>query len=151
MAAGAIDWRIFIRDEIDAQTYEISLHADDERLAEHLTVNEIKEAFLAASRLYSLDAEVARSADEVSVKNQDIDSRFADCIYCGGPVEARTAPREVRWQGELFVIEHVPMGICAQCGERFVKPHVAKAIDKVLRERRTTRTIAVPVLAYSGE
>ena len=37
-----MDWRSFIRDEIAAQAYEISLHADDERLAEQLTVAEVE-------------------------------------------------------------------------------------------------------------
>ena len=37
-----MDWLSFIRDQISAQVYEISLHADDERLAEHLTVVEVE-------------------------------------------------------------------------------------------------------------
>jgi hypothetical protein len=36
-----MDWLSFIREQIRAQVYEISLHADDERLAEHLTMVEI--------------------------------------------------------------------------------------------------------------
>lgn len=80
----------------------------------------------------------------------DIDSRFADCIYCGGAVQERTVTREVRWQDNLFLIEDVPMGICVQCGERFLKPHVAKAIDRLLQQGgEVTRTVAVPVLTYS--
>jgi len=34
----------FIRAEIAAQSYEISLHADDERLADHLTVSQLEYA-----------------------------------------------------------------------------------------------------------
>jgi hypothetical protein len=41
-----MNWRSFIRNEIAAQAYEISLHADDERLAEHLTVAEIEAALM---------------------------------------------------------------------------------------------------------
>ena len=85
---------------------------------------------------------------------REIESSFADCIYCGGAVQERAATREVRWQDKLFLIEDVPMGICGicvQCGERFLKPHVAKAIDKLLqRGGEVTRTVAVPVLTYSG-
>ncbi len=39
-----MDWRVFIREEIAAQTYEISLRADEERLAEQLIVTDIETA-----------------------------------------------------------------------------------------------------------
>jgi hypothetical protein len=46
-----MDWLSFIRGQIRAQTYEISLHADDERLAEHLTVVEIETALMSGEIL----------------------------------------------------------------------------------------------------
>ena len=80
-----------------------------------------------------------------------MEAKFADCIYCGGQVTAGVATREVRWEGELFLIEQVPMGVCNQCGERFLKPEVAKAIDQLLQTRRATRTATVPVLTYTSD
>ncbi|HLC41303.1 MAG TPA: type II toxin-antitoxin system MqsA family antitoxin [Methylomirabilota bacterium] len=80
-----------------------------------------------------------------------MEPKFADCIYCGGQVVARTATREVRWQDELYIIEQVPMGVCRQCGERFLKPEVAKAIDKLLQTRQATRTVTIPVLTYTSD
>ncbi|MDP2625839.1 MAG: type II toxin-antitoxin system MqsA family antitoxin [Candidatus Rokubacteria bacterium] len=77
--------------------------------------------------------------------------RYADCVHCGGQVQERTATREVRWQGELFLVEQVPMGVCNQCGERFLKPDVAKAIDKLLQTRKATRTALIPVLSCVGD
>ena len=71
---------------------------------------------------------------------------FADCLYCGGDVQERTETREIRWRGELYLIEHVPLGVCSQCGERFLKPGVAKAIDRLLERGKPTRTLMVPVL-----
>ncbi len=76
---------------------------------------------------------------------------FADCIYCGGQVRECAATREVRWKGELFLVEQVPMGVCSQCGERFLKPDVAKAIDKLLQTRKATRTALIPVLTYTSD
>lgn len=76
---------------------------------------------------------------------------FADCIYCGGQVRECTATREVRWQGGLFLVEQVPMGVCSQCGERFLKPDVAKTIDKLLQTRKATRTALIPVLTYTSD
>ena len=74
---------------------------------------------------------------------------YSDCYYCGGPLQEHLLPRELRWKGQLFVFEDVPTGVCAQCGKKFVKPETAKAIDRVLTERRNpTKTIQVPVYQY---
>ena len=80
-----------------------------------------------------------------------METGFADCIYCGGQVRERATTREVRWKGELFLVEQVPMGVCGQCGERFLKPDVAKAIDKLLQTRKATRTALIPVLTYTSD
>jgi YgiT-type zinc finger domain-containing protein len=88
---------------------------------------------------------------EIAEEENSMEAKFADCIYCGGQVIACTADREVRWEGELFLVEQVPMGVCNQCGERFLKPEVAKAIDKLLQTRKPTRTASVPVLTYRSD
>ena len=46
-----MDWPSFIRSEIDSQTYEISLHADDERLADSLTVSDVEAALISCEVL----------------------------------------------------------------------------------------------------
>jgi len=75
-----------------------------------------------------------------------VKDEYGDCFYCGGVVKERLMPRELRWHGELFIFEDVPMGVCTQCGEKVLKPEVAKAIDQVLLEqRKPTRIIEVPV------
>ena len=75
--------------------------------------------------------------------------KYSDCYYCGGVVEEKVVPRELRWQGHLFVIEDVPMGVCNQCGEKFLKPDVAKDIDRILEEKeRPQKTIQVPVYHF---
>jgi YgiT-type zinc finger domain-containing protein len=77
---------------------------------------------------------------------------YSDCFYCGGAVEERLIPREIRWHGELFVFEDVPVGVCTQCGEKFIKPEVAKAIDRVLQQRtKPTRILQVPVYDYESD
>ena len=74
---------------------------------------------------------------------------YNDCFYCGGTVKEKLMPRELRWEGRLFIFENVPMGVCTQCGEKVLKPEVAKTIDQVLKERRKpTKTIQVPVYQY---
>lgn len=78
--------------------------------------------------------------------------KYSDCFYCGGVVEERFMPREVRWRGRLFIFENVPMGVCTQCGEKVLKPEVAKAIDRIIQEqKKPTKTIQVPVYSLSYE
>ena len=78
--------------------------------------------------------------------------RYSDCFYCGGTVEERLMPRELRWQDQLFIFENVPMGVCTQCGEKVLTPEVVKAIDRILQEKRVpTRTVQVPVYYYEPD
>lgn len=78
--------------------------------------------------------------------------KYSDCYYCGGAVEERLIPRECRWKDELFILENVPVGVCTQCGEKVLKPEVAKAIDRVFqKERKPTKTIQVPVYQYEPD
>ena len=57
----------FIRAEIDSQSYQISVHADDERLADGLTIAELETALL--------DCEIIESYPE--------DARGESCLILG--------------------------------------------------------------------
>lgn len=59
--------------------------------------------------------------------------KYSDYYYCGGAVKEQRMPREIRWEGQLFIFEDVPMGVCIQCGEKVLKPEVAKTIDRILQ------------------
>ncbi|MBU2611936.1 MAG: YgiT-type zinc finger protein [Chloroflexi bacterium] len=75
--------------------------------------------------------------------------QYDDCFFCGGVVEEHLMPREVRWKGKLLIFENVPMGVCIQCSEKFLRPEVAKKIDAALHSaRRPNRTLQVPVYQY---
>ncbi|TSA11178.1 MAG: YgiT-type zinc finger protein [Deltaproteobacteria bacterium] len=77
--------------------------------------------------------------------------KYGDCFYCGGAVEEKLMPREIRWKGQLLVFENVPMGVCTQCGEKVLKPGVAKAIDQLLKgQKKPNKTIQVPVYEYES-
>lgn len=77
---------------------------------------------------------------------------YSDCFYCGGAVEERRLSREVRWQGQLFIIENVPLGVCIQCGEKVLTPEVGKGIDQVLQaKKQPAKMIQVPVYQYEPE
>ena len=77
---------------------------------------------------------------------------YSKCFYCGGEVAEQCLPRELRWQEQWYILEDVPVGVCQQCGEKFLKPEVAKVIDRILHAGKAPlRTLAVPVYAYEAD
>ncbi len=74
---------------------------------------------------------------------------YGPCSFCGGGVTEQLIEHEYRWQGELFVFEGVPAGVCQQCGEIYFMVDTVKALEHaVLSKARPKRTILVPVFAY---
>ena len=47
----------------------------------------------------------------------------SDCLYCGGAVDKRTERLDYRFHGRLYIVETVTMGVCRQCGEKFLFPY----------------------------
>jgi len=79
-------------------------------------------------------------------------NKYGDCIFCGGLIEEKLMPREIRWHGKLVIFEDVPTGVCTQCGEKFILPHVAKRIDTTLQKPKPPRrTVNVPVYQYQTD
>lgn len=75
---------------------------------------------------------------------------YSDCFFCGGRVEERLVQREVWWEHQLFIVESVPVGVCAQCGEKVVRPEVAKKIDGLLKSPGAPdKVISVPVYSLA--
>lgn len=80
----------------------------------------------------------------------NMERTYSDCFFCGGSVEEQLIQREVWWEGRLYILEKVPVGVCRQCGEKVVLPEVARKIDGLLREPGAPdKTITVPVYALS--
>lgn len=57
---------------------------------------------------------------------------YADCAFCGGLVEPGVGLYNMQFRGRLCLIEGVPMGICNQCGEKFIHAKVGLEIDRIL-------------------
>ncbi|MBI4738249.1 YgiT-type zinc finger protein [Candidatus Woesearchaeota archaeon] len=58
--------------------------------------------------------------------------------------------REIWRDGQLIIIQDVPTGVCAQCGEKFIHASVAKSLDKILAGTSSPRkTIHVSVYAFT--
>ena len=75
---------------------------------------------------------------------------YDDCVYCGGIVDEKSDVLDYRYHGRLFIVEGVPMGVCRQCGEKYMKAEVARKIESLAsQEHSITSTMAVPVLKAS--
>lgn len=66
-------------------------------------------------------------------------------------MEEQLVAREIRWKARLLIFEDVPMGVCCQCGEKVLKPDVAKRLDQALQQEiEPAKTIQVPVYQYES-
>jgi YgiT-type zinc finger domain-containing protein len=75
--------------------------------------------------------------------------RYSDCYFCGGMLVEERVTREIRWQGELFLIENVPVGVCQQCGEKVILPAIARTIDAMLSgEKSPDGFVQVPTFRF---
>jgi len=76
--------------------------------------------------------------------------KYGDCSFCGGAVKADRAELDYRYKGKLYIFQNVPVGICNQCGEKYLTAKVAKEIEcKIMTKREWEKTIAVPVDVFS--
>lgn len=56
------------------------------------------------------------------------------------------------WHERLHLIEDVPVGVCDQCGEKVIRPGVAKTIDRMLAgEVAPDRFVEVPAYRWQVE
>ena len=75
---------------------------------------------------------------------------YDDCRYCGGEVEERLDQLDYRYHGQLYIVERVPVGVCKQCGEKFLTAKVAKQVEAAVSSMGTpVTTVAVPVVRVS--
>ncbi len=76
-------------------------------------------------------------------------NEYADCYFCGGVVAEQRIVREVWWHGRLHLIEEVPVGVCAQCGQQVILPPVAREIDAMLNgSLAPDHVVQVPAFCY---
>lgn len=73
------------------------------------------------------------------------------CSHCEGTVGERRVEREaLRHKRSFVILEHVPIGICDQCGTRYFDASVLRRVAEIGRGTvATERTIVVPVERYT--
>lgn len=75
---------------------------------------------------------------------------YDDCRYCGGEVEERLDHLDYRYHGQLYIVENVPVGVCKQCGEKFMTAKVAKQVETAVASTKAPlTTVPVPVVRVS--
>jgi YgiT-type zinc finger domain-containing protein len=55
---------------------------------------------------------------------------------------------DFRWRSRLYIIERVPVGVCQQCGEKFLTAGVLEELDRLVESARIDRTVEVPVKMF---
>lgn len=75
---------------------------------------------------------------------------YGDCIYCGGEVLEKRERMDYRYHGQLFIVENVPVGVCHQCGEKFLTAENAKKLEKAAGSSdEPLKMVAVPVISIA--
>lgn len=75
---------------------------------------------------------------------------YGDCSFCGGEVKEEVTEPDYRYKGTWYVFREVPVGVCQQCGEKYLVAGTAKAIEHEIRTRKEWReTVSIPVTTFN--
>ncbi|MGH7167546.1 MAG: type II toxin-antitoxin system MqsA family antitoxin [Nitrospiraceae bacterium] len=79
---------------------------------------------------------------------------YGKCHVCGGKMEPKHIRQDFWIKGKLIVVEKVPAGVCAQCGEKIVRAEVGRKLAQVVTNRRgfkKSRRMNVPIIRFAEE
>jgi len=71
------------------------------------------------------------------------------CEYCDGTVEEKITTEDFWHKGTLIVLEHVPVGICNKCKNRYYSAEVLEKLEEAFQNRARLRRMQVPVYDYA--
>ena len=75
---------------------------------------------------------------------------YDDCIHCGGKIEEKRQRLDYRYHGQLFIVENVRVGVCVQCGEKFLKANIVKKLEQLVSSPQPKlKSVAVPVVSFA--
>ena len=61
------------------------------------------------------------------------------CAFCGGDIQEKIVTVVKEHDGDVLIIEHVPAGVCTQCGEKEYEAGVAAKLERILKERKAVQ------------
>jgi YgiT-type zinc finger domain-containing protein len=62
------------------------------------------------------------------------------CAVCKGETSEQLIRYVQDFEGRVVIVENVPADVCAQCGEKYVRPDVAEKIQRLVWERPAPKT-----------
>lgn len=75
---------------------------------------------------------------------------YGDCSFCGGEVKEKRLELDYRYKSKLYIFQNVPVGVCQQCGEKYLTAEVAKKIEhRIQTKEKWDKTITVPVDVFT--
>jgi len=76
--------------------------------------------------------------------------QYDNCECCGGHVKEKKVTVDVRRGDRLCVFEHVPVGVCVRCGERYYPGPVLERLNEMaLHGDLATSTVKVPCVDFA--
>jgi len=76
---------------------------------------------------------------------------YGDCSFCGGEVKPEKVELDYRYKGKLYIFRDVPVGVCQQCGEKYLTAEVVKVIESRIRTKEKWDKVQVPVDVFPAE
>ncbi len=71
------------------------------------------------------------------------------CEFCDGVVREQVVTVDLRRGSQLTVFEHVPVGVCTKCGERYYPGPLLESLDALAQHCvNGAKRRAVPVADY---
>lgn len=71
------------------------------------------------------------------------------CEHCGGALVEKQVTVHRNFKGTYILFEHVPAGVCKECGTRYYAANVLKLIEDGVRGRqKAAREVLVPVYSF---
>lgn len=77
---------------------------------------------------------------------------YGECHVCGGQLQEKQINQDFWVKGKLVVVERVPAGVCAQCGEKVIAAEAGIELAGLLGKTsglRKARRMSVPVLRFA--
>ena len=73
------------------------------------------------------------------------------CSVCGAALKEETITYTQTLGEHLFVVEDVPAHVCPQCGETYLSPDTADALQEIGQHAasKPRRTVEVPVYGFT--
>lgn len=79
------------------------------------------------------------------MNNETMTTGFGDgeeCEYCGGPIMEKQVTVHRQVNGQYYLFENVPAGVCKECGTRYYAANVLKRIEESIQgQQKATREV----------